>query len=76
MVFKESQEENSHKRTYSPSNTLTVVESSDILHPRTVDRHDTSQFSETNSQLLDATERQGMLDILLQSIGYYHGWFS
>ncbi|XP_008809133.2 centromere protein C [Phoenix dactylifera] len=59
VVFKESQEEISDKRTYSPSNTPTVVESSDTLHPRTVDQLDTSQFRQTNSQLLDATERQG-----------------
>ncbi|KAG1367623.1 putative centromere protein C [Cocos nucifera] len=59
VVFMESKEENSDKRTYSPFNALTVVDSSDILQPRTVDQPDTSQFRQTNGQLLDVTERQG-----------------
>nr|XP_010925103.1 centromere protein C [Elaeis guineensis] len=59
VVFMGSQEENSDKRTYSPFNAPTVVDSSDILYPRTVDQPDTSQFRQTNSQLLDVTERQG-----------------
>ncbi|XP_038974655.1 centromere protein C-like [Phoenix dactylifera] len=58
-VFMESQEEISDKKTFSPSNTSIIAASSNILRPRTVDQPETSQSRKTNSELLDAVERQG-----------------